>query len=210
MAYVVGLMASDGCLSPDGRHLFFTSNNLDLIQTLKKCLAIKNRVSKKKSGFTGRSNGYQLQFGDVTFYRFLLSIGLTPRKSRTLGKLSIPPNFFADFLRGLFDGDGTVYAYWDPRWRSSFMFYVAFATASAQFAKWLVKATQQTIGAKGHVTSGSGAYQAKFSKHEARKILTAFYQDSASPHLARKKQKALAILWEDPYPAGYCASGATG
>ena len=90
------------------------------------------------------------------------------------------------------------------------MYYVAFATASVRFAKWLVRATEQNMQAKGYVTSDTRTYQAKFSKHEARKILTAFYQNDESPHLTRKKQKALAILAEDPYPAGYRASGATG
>jgi hypothetical protein len=41
------------------------------------------------------------------------------------------------FLRGCFDGDGCNYSYWDPRWKSSFIFYVEFSSAGKEFIGWL-------------------------------------------------------------------------
>ena len=43
---------------------------------------------------------FQIQFGDVVFYQWLLSLGLTPNKSKTIGPLKIPYEYFFDFLRG--------------------------------------------------------------------------------------------------------------
>src|SRR3989344_1512456 len=121
-AYAIGLLTTDGNLSPDGRHIDFTSKDLEQLNNFMKCTSIKVKIGFKISGFTGMKTT-RIQFGDINFYKFLLSIGLTPRKSKTLGAIDIPNKYFFDFLRGHFDGDGSFYSYWDPRWRSSFMFY---------------------------------------------------------------------------------------
>ena len=48
LAYVVGLITTDGCLSPDGRHLTFTSCDKQLIETFKKILKLKIKLVKQK------------------------------------------------------------------------------------------------------------------------------------------------------------------
>ncbi|MEK7574528.1 MAG: hypothetical protein AAB514_03305, partial [Patescibacteria group bacterium] len=42
-AYAIGLIATDGNLSKDGRHLNMTSGDKDMILTFKKCLGLKNK-----------------------------------------------------------------------------------------------------------------------------------------------------------------------
>ena len=51
VAYAVGLIAPDGNLSPDGRHLELTSTDMDLLETFKACLGLNNRISTKYGGF---------------------------------------------------------------------------------------------------------------------------------------------------------------
>jgi len=41
----------------------------------------------------------------------LINLGVIPRKTYNLGEIKIPDEYFADFARGFFDGDGTVYIY---------------------------------------------------------------------------------------------------
>src|SRR3989344_5404579 len=127
-AYAIGLLTTDGNLSPDGRHIELTSKDLEQLENFMKCLKIQNKIGQKISGFTKRKTT-RIQFGDINFYKFLLSIGLMPNKSKTMGRIQIPDAYFFDFLRGHFDGDGTFYSYWDPRWKSSFMFYTVFISA---------------------------------------------------------------------------------
>lgn len=73
---------------------------------------------------------------------------------------------FFDFLRGCFDGDGSMYAYWDPRWRSSYMFYVCFASASPRFLEWIQVTVEHLSGVRGKIgTTGSGrVQQLRFAK----------------------------------------------
>lgn len=108
MAYVVGLLATDGCLISRGRrHISFDSGDAQLVETFLACLGRPRHYSACKT----RSNGvrFKAQFSDVRFYRWLESVGLTPRKSLTLGAIAVPDGYLLPLIRGLLDGDGTIY-----------------------------------------------------------------------------------------------------
>ena len=79
MAYIVGLLATDGCLSSDRRHIILTSRDRELVETFLACLGrpIKYTVGRTRRG----KRAYYAQFSDVAFYDWLLARGLTPRKA---------------------------------------------------------------------------------------------------------------------------------
>ncbi|MEK7390576.1 MAG: LAGLIDADG family homing endonuclease [Patescibacteria group bacterium] len=82
----------------------------------------------------------------------------------------MPDKYFPDFLRGVFDGDGYSYSYWDKRWASSFMFYICFTSASRDFIEWLRRKLQKQLGINGHITSqgrNKSCLQLKYAKKEA-------------------------------------------
>jgi len=110
LAYIVGILATDGNLSVDARHITITSKDLDLLETVRDCLKLKNSIGQQRRLLNPY---YRLQWGDTSFYNWLVQIGLTPAKSLTLGPLQIPDNFFADFVRGVIDGDGSIGLYTD-------------------------------------------------------------------------------------------------
>ncbi|PIZ81282.1 MAG: hypothetical protein COY02_02875, partial [Parcubacteria group bacterium CG_4_10_14_0_2_um_filter_41_6] len=86
-AYAIGLLATDGNLSKDGRHINMTSKDEEMISVFKKCLSIQNKTGRKCRGGSKEKKYFQVQFGDKNFYNFLMSLGLTPAKSKTLGPL---------------------------------------------------------------------------------------------------------------------------
>src|SRR5438093_1247345 len=98
VAYAVGLIATDGNLSRDGRHMSVTSKDQDLIETLRRCLRLSNSISRIQNR-TGNFY-HKVQWCDRRLYDWLLSIGLTPAKSLTLGPLAVPDECFAAFFRG--------------------------------------------------------------------------------------------------------------
>ncbi|MBU3925023.1 hypothetical protein KJ854_03730 [Patescibacteria group bacterium] len=189
-SYAIGLMATDGNLSSNGRQFDFTSNDKEQVENFKKCFGLKNKISLKSSGSSPRSS-FHVQFGDIRFYTFLLSIGLTSKKSKTMGELTIPDKYFFDFLRGHFDGDGTFYSYWDPRWRSSFMFYIELTSASKNHILWLQKRIFGLRGIKGRITKSrnNSAYRLKYAKAESLKLLPKLYYDKFVICLSRKRKK---------------------
>lgn len=198
LAYAIGLLATDGCLSPDGRHMDLTSKDTEQLKNFLRCLGIRVKIGQKSSGFNKKKYPH-VQFGDVVFYRFLMDIGLTPAKSRTLGAVLIPGVYFFDFLRGAFDGDGTFYSYWDPRWKSSFMFYTAFTSASNTHIIWLRDELNTRLKIKGHITHDRRkvTYQLKYAKKESLKLLRKMYHRGVVVYLKRKRlkiDKALRII----------------
>lgn len=199
LAYAIGLIATDGNLSPNGRMVVFVSKDLQLIETLQQCLGINKTLHYKKGGFRPDRQYLFINICDILFYRFLLSIGLSPAKSKIMSSLKIPDEYFIDFLRGSFDGDGSFYSYWDKRWASSFLFYLSFVSASLRHIRWLRKTIERLIGPKGHAGKemyGNKAYQLKYAKQEARTILKKIYYSPSLPKLERKYRKvydALAI-----------------
>lgn len=192
--YAIGLLATDGNLSKDGRHIDFTSKDKPLIITFKDCLGLRTKISRKTSGFTGKKDYYRVQFSDVAFYKWLISIGLTPNKSKTIGSLKIPDNYFFDFLRGCFDGDGSIYAYWDPRWHSSYMFYLQFASASQLFLLWLQKTVRHLSSASGRVGSSRRVWQLRYAKGDTMIIFNKMFYSKNEPCLKRKFAKAEKIF----------------
>ncbi len=196
-AYAIGLLATDGHLSKDGRHFDLTSKDKEQIKNFMKCLGVVNKVGKKLSG-SGRV-ALRVQYGDVLFYQFLLTVGLTPAKSKTLGSLNIPEKYFFDFLRGAFDGDGSFYSYYDLRWRSSFMFYLTFISASPKYIRWIREKLSQKLGVRGHISADGRkrTQQLKYAKREALRILKKMYYGQAVVCLGRKRLKIERALEED-------------
>jgi len=199
-AYAIGLIVSDGNLSPDGRHLNFTSKDIEQIDNYQKALNIKCHIGKKSSGLQKEKKYFVVQFGDVSFYNFLVLIGITSAKSRTIGKIKIQDKYFFDFLRGYFDGDGCSYSYWDPRWKSSFMFYIGFVSGSIIFIKWLRLEINKKSKLCGHLSihkkkeGGNNYYQLRYSKYEAIKLSSLMYKNEDGLKLKRKYLKIMKSL----------------
>ena len=195
-AYAIGLIVTDGSLSKDGRHIILVSKDLEMIDNFKKCLKILNKVEGHSSGYAKENKCLKVQLGDRIFYDFLLSIGLMPNKTKIMKEVDIPKKYFADFLRGHLDGDGCFYSYWDPRWRSSFMFYTTFLSASRGHIYWLQEEIYKMYGIKGHMNKpkNSSVYQLKYAKAESLKLLRKVYYSKGVVCLSRKRLKIEKVL----------------
>jgi len=110
LAYVVGLLTADGCLYNDGHHLNLVSKDIDQLENFLSVIGEHWKIARKKD-YRSERIYYHVQVGNVPFYEFLTKIGLFPNKSKTLGAIQVPLDFYFHFLRGLFDGDGCTYSY---------------------------------------------------------------------------------------------------
>ena len=197
-AYAMGLLATDGCLNSEGLLIDLTSKDREQLLNYSKCLGVKFTIGSKCNGNGDKS--LRIQLKNRLFYDFLLSIGLTPRKSLTMGKIAVPDEYFFDFLRGCFDGDGSSYSYWDPRWKSSFMFYIEFTSASKNFIDWIREKINKKLGVSGHITKSKNknpCYQIKYAKREALEIIRKMYYNPEVVCLSRKRKKIEKTLKTD-------------
>lgn len=115
MAYVLGFFVADGCLAiSKGRKsnpytFTITSKDIELLYKIKKALGSEYKISKKSG--SSNSVAYQIQFRNLVIVNDLMNIGIYPRKTYHLDPVRIPKEYFPDFVRGFFDGDGSVYIY---------------------------------------------------------------------------------------------------
>lgn len=199
-AYGLGLIASDGNLARNGRHVLFVSTDLEQIHNFLNVFKIKNiKIAGTTNGYYKSIKAFRVQFSDVLFHDFLVGIGMTPNKSKTIGEINIPKKYFFDFLRGSFDGDGCFYSYWDPRWKSSHMFYLTFSSASQVHILWLQKEIYDRSCVGGHISKSKhkgSIYNLRYAKREALEIIKKMYYNPHVVCLSRKKlkiDKALAV-----------------
>lgn len=196
MAYIVGLMASDGCLVGDRRHLALTSADVDLLETFR--VLIGKPTAKIRSKTSALGSACDVQFGDVALWRFLEAAGLTPRKSLTLGALKVPDEYFFDCARGLLDGDGSIANFVHAPTRRTYPEYryerliVKFHSASRAHIDWLRGAVLRIARQRGHVASNlpkgrsNPVYALKYGKHASIALLEQMYRADDCPRLMRK------------------------
>jgi hypothetical protein len=186
--YLVGLIASDGCLQKDGKVVAIYSADITFLNDLKQLLNIRGKVYT----YTKRKLSC-LQICSKTFYEFLLSIGLTPAKSLTLGKLKIPDEYFNDFLRGEIDGDGYIRK-WTNKGEYTEQCTCGICSASYEFANWLKNKISVLYSVncsfyKETPKKGNIIYRLVLPKLATQKVLKEVYYDGA---LALKRKANLA------------------
>lgn len=205
LAYVVGLLVTDGNVSKDGRHIIMRSSDIDLLEVFKFCLELKTSIRQSYNNGFAKKPSYRVQFSDAKFYRWLLTIGLFPAKTYTIGAIDVPNEFFRDFLRGHLDGDGSIYRYLDQygnykgRIYSNNRIYSKFISVSEVHIKWLFKKIQELTPVKGALyctlkTKGVPMWSIKFSKKETLKLLGCIYYSEGLPCLERKRNLAVTIM----------------
>lgn len=188
----MGIFASDGNLGEDGMYLEVTSADIEILDHVRAILGMQHIKTGRKRTPTGTA--YRIQFKRVLFHQWLVSLGMTPNKSKTLGPITVPDEYFFDFVRGVWDGDGSIYSFWDKRWRSSFMYYISFASGSPTFIRWLQTRIQELAGIEGKISAGVRSEQLKYAKREARILFELMFQKPTPPHLKRKFTKAQKVF----------------
>lgn len=185
-AYAIGLLTSDGYLHKDGRHLGFVSKDLELAQNFKKALNLSNEIGKAARGGEITKKYFIVRFGDKNFHQYLNTIGLTSAKSKTIQHVAVPKKYFADFLRGLYEGDGSFWTFWDKRWPNSFGYKLTFASASKNFIEWLEISLRKFYGVKGYMHNGKGVFEIRYVKGTSIKLFETMYY---KPNLLLLKRK---------------------
>ncbi len=214
-AYVVGLIATDGNLSRKRGRLTLTSNDVDLLDVVRQRLAVRAPIAPHAGGYGHRC--HRLAWSDLRFYNWLLAIGLTPAKSLTLGPLAVPDAYFADFLRGCIDGDGSVVTYTDRYHMEKdarYVYdrlYVSLVSASHLFIHWIQTRVHRLIGLRGAIDSRQHQerrtmWSLRYAKAESIRLLRWMYYAPDVACLQRKRAIAHRFL----QPLGYAPARPVG
>lgn len=202
LAYVIGLITTDGNLSSDKRHLAFVSKDIEQIILFAKILKLKNKISPHQSSYNPSGKYFHIQFSNVGLYRFLTDLGLSPNKSHTIGELKIPPKYFTDFLRGHLDGDGNISIVKHPE-SCHPQLRLRFCSASIKHLRWLKIRIAHMYDINGGFISKSvqNAQYLTYSTADAKRLLEFIYYDGVKYFLYRKHDYYLFKMgeWRNRY-----------
>lgn len=198
MAYVVGLTATDGCLLTGRRAVNFKSMDRELVALYLRLLGRTNQIVTERTRTGGVA--YHTQFSDAEWYEWLRSVGLSPRKSLTLGAIDVPDAYLVPTLRGLLDGDGSilnkVYRA-DTSQRNDYYWeylLTRFHSASRLHLEWIAARVAALIGVRGYLQEIRSStplrrhafFHLRYGKRASLVLLPLLYPPGA-PCLERKR-----------------------
>lgn len=178
MAYILGLWYADGCIY---------NNKMFDITLHKKDKYILKKVAEELQ-YEGPLYDYvdrqaaRINFSCKVIYEDIVALGGMENKSLTLNFPKIPKEYLPDFIRGYFDGDGSVMKIKNHRLNS------AFTCGSKQFLIELLKILQLEAGIEGGSFDDSCS-SLKFGKRDTLRLGNYIYQNNPELFLLRKKQK---------------------
>lgn len=108
MSYVLGLLFTDGCVQKgrDGKSIgiSLSLNDLSLLEKVRNLLGSSHKILKMK-----QRRLYCFRFAREKIVKDLNSLGLIPNKSKVIKFPDIPDEYLRHFIRGCWDGDGSVF-----------------------------------------------------------------------------------------------------
>lgn len=119
---------------------------------------------------------------------------IVPNKTAILRFPSIEDtNLLRHYIRGYFDGDGSVCESFSNRNSTTATIYATFASGSKSFANDLFETLEYLIGLRGSIQEFENKCQLKYNTNDAKVLLSWMYE-SSSVYLDRKYKKYVDIV----------------
>jgi hypothetical protein len=195
MAYVLGVIYTDGNLLSRGG-----SCNMDRFsisqkepELLIKVLALMQCNAtihfRREHIYSGVKAGalHWFSIAENEVYNDLISLGLTPHKSLTINFPEVPNEYARHFIRGCWDGDGSVYI--DKQSQSV---SASFISGSLNFVEGISKVLKNAglPERKIHVRKGEkSSYYIRFTGTQVAKLYHYLYDDVPESHYLDRKYK---------------------
>ncbi len=207
MAYVLGYFAADGAMIRNKRKahfIEFTSTDRALLNLVRRVVVSTHKIQKRerKNGRTHWKAQYRLQIGSKEWFDDLTLLGFTQNKSRVLTFPNVPKKYFADFVRGYFDGDGCVYfnsdLYYANRKQARAILMTLFTSGSKPFLEqlWMQLKVRGVTG--GSIQKKNRGFELRFSHKDSVALHRVLYHTCKVPGLwlPRKRDKLERAIWE--------------
>jgi len=196
MAYVLGLIVTDGCISKHGT-VSLCINDKNLLEKVKKAMNSSHAIK-----YYGHQEGlYSFSFSREKICYDLGRLGVFPNKSLTIRFPDVPDVFLVDFIRGVFDGDGSVF--FEKR-SPKFPIRTSFISSSESFIKTLEAKLRSLSMPKRnvyhHKTKNAISYMIRYAHKDSLKLFGLFYNGKTLKKglfLERKYSKFLSGMDRD-------------
>lgn len=193
-AYILGLMAADGCISEKRNEIRFDNTDKSLIDIFYNILEIKTKISEKQKNIRCKTL-YRISFNSKEMKEDLIQLGVIPKKSLILKWINVDSQYESHFIRGYLDGDGTILYNHGYKWKIQFLGTLDFMEGIKNSIQTHLKINDGNIYKNGNI------YALIYSKLiTIQKIITWMYKDSECLRLERKYEIGLKILERQVIP----------
>ena len=208
MAYVLGYFAADGSMirNKRGAHFIeFTSTDKSLIILVQQALSSGHSISVRPARLPTHKISYRIQIGSKILFTDLTRLGFTQNKSCTLRfPAFLPAHLLGHFVRGYFDGDGSVYFHRHAvkdRKNKRWIFHSRFTSGSKSFLDSLHKLLLTHGIRGGFVLQKKGGHELVLSHKDSVALYRLMYNTvpDSGLYLIRKRntfKDALQTLYE--------------
>jgi len=185
MAYILGFFAADGYITVNkrgGQFWCIQITDKKLLYTIKKVIHAEHKISER-AGKISEKKLYRLQIGSIEMCDDLRKLGFSERKTNSLSVPHVPTKYLTHFVRGYFDGDGSVWVGLIHKKRITKLLAVRsiFTSCSNEFLETLKQKLLES-GISGGVLrrDGSNYYRLTYSIYGSLKLYDFMYNHKVS------------------------------
>lgn len=196
MAYVLGFFAADGYMTVNKRGGHFWNIQItdkELLEEIKRVIKAEHKISIR-AGKGQNRDIYRLQIGSKEMFEDLYLLGMRQNKTKSLSVPNVPNNFFGDFMRGYFDGDGHVWIGDTHRKRKKSFLTIrtVFTSCSQRFLKGIKDKLEENNVRKGVLRKGKGNfYTLTYSVFGSLNLYAFMYNYTSLSRLFLNRKKAI-------------------
>lgn len=192
MAYVLGLIITDGCISKTGT-ISLCINDRDLLERVKSVMDSEHAIKS----YGHQASLFHLNFAREQLIADLKKLGISSKKSLNIAFPDVPDAFLVDFIRGVFDGDGSVF--FEKR-SPNFPLKSSFISGSKRFIEMLEKKLRMLGMPERNIyqqkTKNGILYMFRYAHKDSGKLFEIMYKNTLENglFLRRKYYKFLSGL----------------
>lgn len=184
--YWAGFIAADGCVDSKNRlRIMLKYDDISHLEKFKEYLKSTHAISINTTTYNRCSfeltNPYIVDMLDINF-------NIVPNKTATLQfPKFIPSKYMVHYIRGYFDGDGSICESFSNKNSITTSIYATFASGSKEFSEDLFAYLGNKLNLGGHLQEfkDSVKWQLKYNTNDAKTLLSYMYEDS-NVYLDRK------------------------
>ena len=191
-AYWLGFLYADGCTHNGSSEVSIQLTDKEHIEKFKQAIGAINHKIVEIHDTRGENAKtlYMFSIKDKQLHADLCKWGCVPNKTFLINKIpNIPRDYVSHFLRGYFDGDGSLHYL-----KSTNNFRISFTCGSVEFLEDIQKELGTSLSIRNEKGTNSNYLQIS-GRHQVERILNYLYKDSTeSMRLDRKYDLYLQCL----------------
>lgn len=196
-AYWAGFLAADGNVDQKHRvRLMLKYDDIGHLEKFKQAIGSTHAISSNTTTY----NRCSFEFTSPHICDILdINFNITPNKTASLVfPRHLPPEVLRHYIRGYFDGDGSICESFSNANSITSSLYATFASGSKEFSLKLYDYLQKTLNLGGHLQAfkDSVKWQIKFNTNDAKSLLNYMYND-CSIYLDRKYELFVNLVVND-------------